>query len=78
MRLRVEARNHEIVSIELSGEWRVEPVDLHCLVGPTVTHYFTPDGYYDRAEPRTDPGPGPSRVGAGVDVGPAEGTSCVP
>jgi hypothetical protein len=44
MRIRVEAKNHDIVNIELSGEWRVEPVDLHCLVGPTVAHFFSPEG----------------------------------
>ena len=58
MRIRVESKQHEIVSIELSGEWRVEPVDLHCLVGPRVAHFFTPDGYYDHAEPRDEPGGG--------------------
>jgi hypothetical protein len=26
MKIRVETKNHEILSIELSGEWRVEPV----------------------------------------------------
>jgi hypothetical protein len=52
VKIRVEAKDHEIVNIELSGEWRAEPVDLHCLVGPTVVHYFTPEGFYDRAEPR--------------------------
>jgi len=50
VKIRVEAKDHEIVNIELSGEWRAEPVDLHCLVGPTVVHYFTPEGFYDRAE----------------------------
>lgn len=61
MKIRVEAKNHEIVDIELSGEWRAEPVDLHCLVGPTVVHYFTPEGFYDRAEPRP---PSPSTTEA--------------
>jgi hypothetical protein len=56
VRIRVESKQHEIVSIELSGEWRVEPVDLHCLVGPRVAHFFTPEGYYD--EPRDEPGGG--------------------
>jgi hypothetical protein len=46
------------------------------LVGPTVAHYFTPDGYYDHAEPRPDPSA--TKVGPRVDVGPAEGGSCVP
>ena len=77
MRIRVEAKDHGIVDIELSGEWRAEPVDLHCLVGPTVVHYFTPEGFYDRAEPRP---PSSAMTGAagGVDVGPTEGTACVP
>ncbi len=81
MKIRVEAKDHEIVNIELSGEWRAEPVDLHCLVGPTVVHYFTPEGFYDRAEPRP---PSPTMTGAageaagGIDVGPTEGTACVP
>jgi hypothetical protein len=81
MKVRVQTRNREIVTIELSGEWRVEPVDLHCLVGPTELHRFTPDGYYDHAERRPDPAappvPGP-RPTSGLDVGPAEGTACVP
>jgi hypothetical protein len=81
VKIRVEAKDHEIVNIELSGEWRAEPVDLHCLVGPTVVHYFTPEGFYDRAEPRH---PSPAMTGAageaaaGIDVGPTEGTACVP
>jgi hypothetical protein len=80
MRIRVETKNHEILSIELSGEWRVEPVDLRCLVGPTVAHYFTPEGYYDHAEPRpyTSASPSAPKVSPGVSVGPAEGDSCVP
>jgi hypothetical protein len=76
MKIRVETKNHQILVIDLSGEWRVEPLDLHCLVGPTVAHCFTPDGYYDHAEPRPDPSA--PKVGARVDVGPAEGGSCVP
>ena len=60
MKIRVETKNHEIVDIELSGEWRAEPVDLHCLVGPTVVHYFTPEGFYDHAEPRP---PSPAATG---------------
>jgi hypothetical protein len=77
VKIRVEAKDHEIVNIELSEEWRAEPVDLHCLVGPTVVHYFTPEGFYDHAEPRP---PSPTRTGAagGIDVGPTEGTACVP
>ena len=58
MKIRVEAKDHRVVSLELSGEWRAEPVDLHCLVGPTVSHYFTPDGFYDHAEPRPEAGGG--------------------
>jgi hypothetical protein len=76
MKIRVETKNHQILLVDLSGEWRVEPLDLHCLVGPTVAHYFTPDGYYDHAEPRPDPSA--PKVGARVDVGPAEGGSWVP
>jgi hypothetical protein len=77
VKIRVEAKDHQIVDIELSGEWRAEPVDLHCLVGPTVVHYFTPEGFYDHAEPRA---PAPPRAGAaaGIEVGPTEGTACVP
>ncbi len=79
MKIRVEAKDHQIVSLELSGEWRAEPVDLHCLVGPTVSHFFTPDGFYDHAEPRPEArrpeGKAPT---AGLDVGPTEGTACVP
>jgi len=78
VKIRVEAKNHEIVSIELSGEWRVEPVDFHCLVGPTVSHFFTPDGYYDHAEPRPDATGAPGKVKPGIDVGATEGTSCLP
>ena len=79
MKIRVESKQHEIVSIELSGEWRVEPVDLHCLVGPRVAHFFTPEGYYDHAEPRDERGSGgPSSPSPGVSVGPTEGTACVP
>ena len=64
MKIRVEAKDHEIVNIELSGEWRAEPVDLHCLVGPTVVHYFTPEGFYDRAEPRP-PSPNTTEAASG-------------
>jgi hypothetical protein len=80
VKIRVEAKDHEIVDIELSGEWRAEPVDLHCLVGPTVVHYFTPEGFYDHAEPRP---PSPATTGGAgeaarrIDVGPTEGTACV-
>jgi hypothetical protein len=84
VKIRVEAKDHQIVSLELSGEWRTEPVDLHCLVGPTVSHFFTQDGFYDHAEPRPEarrpedsvPAGGPPA--AGLDVGPTDGTSCVP
>jgi hypothetical protein len=95
VKIRVEAKDHRVVSLELSGEWRAEPVDLHCLVGPTVSHYFTPDGFYDHAEPRPE-ARRPEEAGAstiennpagenkrrkpagGLDVGPADGTACVP
>lgn len=82
MKIRVEGKNHEIVSIDLSGEWRVEPVELHCLVGPTVSHFFTDDGYYDHAEPRPDvstppSAPSGSKTKSGMEVGPTDGTSCV-
>ena len=92
MKIRVEAKDHEIVSLELSGEWRTEPVDLHCLVGPTVSHYFTPDGFYDHSEPRPEARRPeerrPEEAGAsarkkrsaasGLDVGPTGGAACVP
>jgi hypothetical protein len=84
VKIRVEAKDHQIVSLELSGEWRTEPVDLHCLVGPTVSHFFTQDGFYDHAEPRPEarrpedsvPAGGPPA--GGLDVGPTDGNSCVP
>jgi hypothetical protein len=75
VKIRVESRDHQIVSLELSGEWRTEPVELHCLVGPTVAYYFTPDGFYDRAEPRPEARTTPA---AGMDVGPTDGSACVP
>ena len=79
MKIRVEAKDHQIVSLELSGEWRAEPVDLHCLVGPTVSHFFTQDGFYDHAEPRPEARrPEASTPAGGLDVGPTDGTSCVP
>jgi hypothetical protein len=74
MKIRVESKDHQIVSLELSGEWRTEPVDLHCLVGPTVSYHFTPDGFYDHAEPRPEARPTPT---PGMDVGPADGGACV-
>jgi len=85
VKIRVETKDHRIVGLELSGEWRAEPVELNCLVGPTVSHFFTPDGYYDHAEPRpearrpeeaTTPATGGKPAG-GMDVGPGEGTACV-
>ncbi len=79
MKIRVEAKDHRIVSLELSGEWRAEPVDLHCLVGPTVPHFFTPDGFYAPAEPRPEARrPEANAPAGGLDVGPAEGGACVP
>jgi hypothetical protein len=75
VKIRVESKDHQIVSLELSGEWRTEPVELHCLVGPTVAYYFTPDGFYDRAEPRPEARTTPA---AGMDVGPTDGSACVP
>jgi hypothetical protein len=75
MQIRVETKNHEILAIDLSGEWRVEPVDLNCLVGPDIQYFFTADGYYDHAEPR--PGVTSHRKPGRVDVGPAEGQACI-
>lgn len=72
MKIRVESKDHQIVSLELSGEWRAEPVELHCLVGPTELHYFTPEGFYDHAEPRPEARTTPA---AGMDDGPADGTA---
>ncbi len=84
MKIRVESKDHRIVSLELSGEWRAEPVELHCLMGPTVSHFFTPDGYYDHAEPRPEARrpeaattPAGGKPTGGMDVGPGEGTACV-
>jgi hypothetical protein len=76
MNIRVETKNHEILTIDLSGEWRVEPVDLNCLVGPDIQHFFTADGYYDHAEPR--PGVTARKEPNRMDVGPTDGQSCVP
>jgi hypothetical protein len=76
MKIRVETKNHEILTIDLSGEWRVEPVDLNCLVGPGIQHFFTGDGYYDHAEPR--PGVTSRKESNAISVGPTDGQSCVP
>jgi hypothetical protein len=76
MKIRVETKNHHILTIDLSGEWRMEPVELHCLVGPHIQHFFTRDGYYDHAEPR--PGTASHKEPNAINVGPTDGQSCVP
>lgn len=81
MLIRVQRKNQDVVAIELSGEWRAEPVEEHCLVGPDTIHFFTPEGYYDHAQPRPEPAnprePVPPREPTPLSVGPGEGTSCV-
>jgi hypothetical protein len=82
MHIRVQRPNQDVVTIELSGEWRVEPVERHCLVGPDTVHFFTPEGYYDHEEPRPEPEnprePLPRREPTPLNVGPSDGGSCVP
>ena len=82
MHIRVQRPKQDVVTIELSGEWRVEPVERHCLVGPATVHFFTPEGYYDHEEPGDEPHtprePLPRRAPTPLHVGPSEGGSCVP
>ena len=47
MNIRVERNDGRIITIDLTGEWRVDPSDLHSLVGQGMRHVFTPEGYYD-------------------------------
>jgi len=75
MNIRVERNDGRIITIDLTGEWRVDPSDLHSLVGQGMRHVFTPDGYYDHSEPR--PAPPPSTEEHRISVGPSEGTACV-
>jgi hypothetical protein len=76
MNIRVQQKDGEIRTIDVSGEWRVDPVELHCLVGQDTQHVFTPEGYYDHSEPR--PARPPSAEAHHLDVGPSEGGACVP
>jgi hypothetical protein len=52
MNIRVERKDGAIITIDVAGDWRVDPVELHRLVGRDMQHVFTPDGYYDHSEPR--------------------------
>ena len=76
MNIRVERKDGAIITIDVAGEWRMDPVDLHRLAGQDMQHVFTPAGYYDHSEPR--PAPPPSTEAHRLDVGPSEGAACVP
>ena len=52
VQIRVQRPNQDIATIEPSGEWRAEPVERNCLVGPV--HFLTPEGYYDHEAPRAE------------------------
>jgi hypothetical protein len=75
MNIRVERKDGAIITIDVAGEWRMNPVDLHRLAGQEMEHVFTPEGYYDHSEPRPAP---PSTEAHRLDVGPSEGAACVP
>jgi hypothetical protein len=72
MNIRVQRRDGTIITIDVNGESQLDPI----LAGHGVQHFFTPEGYYDRSEPR--PAAPPSAEAHRIDVGPAEGTACVP
>jgi len=76
MNICVERNHGRIITIDLTGEWRVDPSDLHSLVGQGMRYVFTPEGYYDHSEPR--PAPPPSTEEHRISVGPSEGAACVP
>jgi hypothetical protein len=76
MNIRVERNDGTIITIDVTGDWRVAPSDLHALVGPDKQHVFTPEGYYDHSEPR--PAPTHSTEEHRLSVGPSEGAACVP
>jgi hypothetical protein len=76
MNIRVQRIDRTIITIDVNGESRVDPTEFHYLDGHGVQHFFTPEGYYDRSEPR--PVAPPSTEAHRLDVGPAEGTACVP
>jgi hypothetical protein len=76
MNIRVERKDGAIITIDVVGEWRMEPVELHRLAGQDMPHVFTREGYYDHSEPR--PAPPPSTEAHRLDIGPSEGTACVP
>jgi hypothetical protein len=76
MKIRVEREDGAIVTIDVSGEARVDPIELHYLVDQDMEHAFTPEGYYDHSEPR--PAAPPSTEPHRLDVGPTEGAACVP
>jgi len=76
MNIRVERDDGTIITIDLTGEWRVVLSNLHAPVGQDMQHVFTPEGYYDHSEPR--PAPPPSTEEHRLSVGPSEGAACVP
>jgi hypothetical protein len=76
MNIRVERKDGAIITIEVVGDWRVDPIELHGLAGPSMQHVFTKDGYYDHSEAR--PTAPPSSEERRLDVGPSEGAACVP
>ncbi len=76
MNIRVERKDGAVITIDVTGESRVDPVELHYLVGQDMQHVFTPEGYYDHSEPI--PVAQPSTEAHHLDVGPSEGAACVP
>lgn len=76
MNVRVERKDAAIITIEVVGDRRVDPVEPHALAGPSMQHVFTEEGYYDHSEP--EPTAPPSREERRLDVGPSEGAACVP
>jgi hypothetical protein len=76
MNIRVERKDGAIITIEVVGDRRIDPVDLRGLAGPGMQHVFTQEGYYDHSEAR--PTAPPSSEERRLDVGPSEGAACVP
>lgn len=77
MNIRFERNDGTIITIDLTGEWRVDPSDLHSLVGQDMQHVFTPEGYYDHSKPSPAP-PSSTEEHRLLSVGPSEGAACVP
>ena len=93
--VRAICKQYSGVQAVADASFTVRPGEVHGLVGPTVSHSFPPDGFYDHAEPRPE-ARRPEEAGAstiennpagenkrrkpagGLDVGPADGTACVP